>query len=202
MNPQNGQTPLDYLNQIAPQAPKKQPFRLTIKTVLLGAVVAIILIIILVIVANSVAASRKAPWQQLSARLKTTQSIAEDSTKYIKNSQLRTLNSSLRLHLTNTRRDLADPLARLGISTSKLPESITAKESATAITDRLTDARMNAKFDSTYAREMSYKLSTILALYQQLYKTSGGSTREFLKTAYDNLEPTQRGLAEFSASNE
>lgn len=176
---------------------------LTFRKVIIGAIIAVILVIILVAVAGSIGSSSKTPWQQLSARLAVTTKVASDSSTKLKNSQLRSLNSDLKLYLTNTTRDLATPLGKLSIDSAKLPAEVTKQENSTGITDRLENARLNAKFDSTYAREMSYQLSTILSLYQQLY-TSGGSTetKTFLKAAYDNLLPTQQAMANFSASTE
>ena len=203
MNPQHGQTSLDYLNQIAPHTPKSSGFRLNFRTVILGAIVAVILVIILVAITSAIGGSKKEPWQQLSAKLTVTQGVVESSTNKLKNSQLRSLNSDLKLYLANTQRDLATPLGQLDINPAKLPESVTKKENSTGITERLEDARLNAKFDSTYAREMSYQLSTIQALYLKLYKATGNTkTKAFLDNAYKNIGPTQKSFAEFSASNE
>ena len=203
MNPQNGQTPLDYLNQIAPQAPKKAAFTLNFRFVLLMLLVFIVLIVIIANIGNALSNATKGPWQQYAAQLAATTEIVDGSSGKIKNSQLRSLNSDLKIYLTNTQRDLATPLQQLGINPSKLPDSIMKKESSEAILARLEDGRLNAKFDSTYAREMSFQLAKTLALLQQLYKSNvGPQTKQFLKGAYDNLAPTYKTVSEFSASNE
>ncbi|MFZ1250318.1 MAG: hypothetical protein WAR37_02635 [Candidatus Microsaccharimonas sp.] len=203
MNPQNGQTPLDYLNQIAPQAPKTSRFGLNLRTIIIAAIAAILLVVILVVIANSIGGSRKEPWEQLAARLTVTGDVVNTSSSEIKNSQLRSLNSDIKLYITNTQRDLAVPLASLDINPSKLTKEIVAAENATGITERLEDGRLNAKFDSTYAREMTYQLATILALLQKLYSTSSkADTKAFLTTAYDNLKPTYDVVSDFSAANE
>jgi hypothetical protein len=176
---------------------------LNLKTVLVGAVVLIIIICIIAGIASAATGGRKTPWQQLSARLATTQAIANDATTKLKSSQLRSLNSDLKLYLTNTQRDLATPLEKNGIVANKLPESITLKEAGTDISTRLEDARLNAKFDSTYAREMSYQLATIMALYQKLYNQTGSeSTKSFLTSAYNNLSQTQKSFEDFSTTTE
>lgn len=203
MNPQNGQTPLDYLNQIAPETPKSSPFKLSLKTVIFGAIILVILVCIVAMVLSGVANARKQPWQKLSARLTTTQTISEDSTKKLKSSQIRSINSDLKLYLTNTKRDVAAPLGRADVDVAKLPASVVTQENGSAITERLEDARLNAKFDSTYAREMSYQLATLLALYQELYSSTGNTeTKTFLKASYDNLSPIQKEFADYSAANE
>lgn len=203
MNPSTNQTPLDYLNQIAPQAPKRPVFAWNIRTILLAGVAAIVLVIILVNVAGAIANAQKQPWQRLYAKLDATSSVVNDSSTRIKNSQLRSLNSDLKLYITNTQRDLAAPLANLNIVPKKIPASVLALESNTDMKQRLEIGRLNAKFDSTYAREMTYQVATILALLQQLYSAGAGpQTQAFLKTAYNNLGPTYTALSKFSASNE
>ena len=203
MNPQNGQTPLDYLNQIAPQAQKKPVFTLNWKTITLGILVLITLILILANVASGIANAQKEPWERYTARLAATGKMVDSSSGKIKNSQLRSLNSDLKLYITNTQRDLATPLANLGINPEKLPQSITKKENSEEALARLEDGRLNAMLDSTYAREMSYQLATTLALIQQLYKSNvSAPTKLFLEDAYKNLAPTYEAISKFSASNE
>jgi len=203
MNPQNGQTSLDYLNQIAPEAPKKPLFTLNLRTIILGAVALIVLIIIISSIAGAFSSARKEPWQRLSARLSATATIVDSSSTKIKNSQLRSMNSDLKLYITNTQRDLETPLKALGINATKLPKSVLTSESSEAMAARLEDGRLNAKYDSTYAREMSYQLATMLALLKQLYGSDiGPKTKESVKSWYNNLEPTYTAISEFSASNE
>lgn len=204
MNPQNGQTPLDYLNQIAPSGPKKAPlFALNLRTIIFGALLLVLLIIIVSVITGAISGAQKEPWQRFSARLTTTEEIVTKASGNIKNSQLRSLNSDLKLYLANTKRDLAAPLARQNIKPTEIPASIASQESGDDITSRLEDGRLNAKYDSTYAREMSYQTATLLALLQQLYKASAlTETKTYLQTAYDNLKPTYDALSAFSASNE
>ncbi|MGH7218443.1 MAG: hypothetical protein ACREGE_03335 [Candidatus Microsaccharimonas sp.] len=203
MNPQNGQTPLDYLNQIAPQAPKRQLFTLNVRSILFLAGIALILVIILVVIGNAVAGANREPWERLVARLDATSAVVDSSTSKIKNSQLRSYNSDIRLTITNTQRDLAEHLVRRDIEAKKITPSIVTQETTTGITERLEDGRLNAKYDSTYAREMSYQLATILSLLERLYAAGGSqATKDFLSTTYDNLKPSYDAISKFSASNE
>lgn len=149
MNPPNGQTPLDYLNQIAPEMPKKPGFGLNLRTVVFFGGIAVVLVIILVIIVSVVTNARKEPWQQLSVRLATTQTITDDATKKLKNSQIRSANSTLNLYLTNTQRDLAPILKSQNIIIKEIPASIKTSEAGTAMIARLEDGRLNGKFDST-----------------------------------------------------
>jgi len=202
MNPPNGQSPLDYLNQIAPQAPKRQGFGLNLKTVLIGGALLIVLVIILAIVVNSTTSGRKTSWEQLSLRLATTEKVATSATPLIKSSQLRSYNSDLKLYLANTQRDLAAPLTALNIVPAKIDKTLVSKEAGTELTAALEDGRLNAKYDSTYAREMGYQLATILTLLKELYGKSSASQQTFLQTAYDNLYPTYTSIQSFSTTTE
>lgn len=202
MNP-NGQTPLDYLNQIAPQAPKKQGFGLNLKTVVIVAGGLLVLTLIIGIIAGLVGSGPATDWQRLSLRLATTEAIAEDSDALIKNSQLRSINSEIKLYITDTNRDLTTRLEAKKIDPEKASDTIIAAEANADMLDRLESGRLNAKYDSTYAREMTYQIGTILALYQKLNSsTNSAADKEFLANAYENLAPIQQRLTNFSASSE
>ena len=202
MNPQQ-QTPYDYLDQIAPQA-VKHPFMLN-KTrlfVLVG-IIAVIIVIILSVIVGAISSARKDPWERLAARVDATAAVANSSEGKIKNSELRSINSNVKISLTNTTRDLIAPLITANVNSKKLSKPILEQESSTKMIARLEDARLNAKYDSTYAREMNYQLSNLLTLLKQLYSTSSNEkNKTFLKATYDNFAPVQQSLAEFSASNE
>lgn len=194
--------PTDYLNQIAPQAPKKALFTFGIKQMILIGVALVVLVSILAIVVNGIAGGKKEPLEHLAARLNATQVVVNDAQVNLKSSELRSLNSNLKLYMTNTNRDIAAPLLAVGINTAKPNKSIVASEATTALSARLEDARLNAVFDRTYAREMAYQLSTIMTLINQDYKaTRNVQLRTFLKSAYDNLQPTQESFANFAPAD-
>ena len=199
MNPNNQQTSLDYLNQISTSTSPKKPFILN-KFVLLGAG-AIILFIIIIIIGSFLSGGSK-PIEQLAARLNATDSILSDATPKVKSSQLRTFNSNLKIYLTNTIRDLTPILTKQKIDIKKLSPNITASENTTPTLAILEDARLNVVYDRTYAREMSYKLTTVLALMNQiLLSTTDTDLKTFLNSAITNLEPTQKQFADFNAAN-
>ena len=202
MNPPNGQAPLDYLNQIAPQTPKRPLFELNFRTIVFGAIILVVLVIIISIISSSISNAQKQPWQHLSARLETTAAIVDDAGPKLKSSQLRSANSDLKLYFTNTQRDLAPYLTRLGIAPKKLPGSVVTAESATAILADLENGRLNAKYDTTYSREMGYRLATLIALQQQLINSHSGTTKVFLQKAHDNLYPTYKAIESFDRTSE
>lgn len=194
MNPPNGQTPLDYLNQIAPEAQKKPLFALNLRTIIIAGVGLIGIVLILTAIAGGVGDGKKEPWQRLSARLDATQTVADSATKHIKSSELRTTNGNLRLLLSNTQRDLKAPLAKLEIIPEKINPKIAEEEASEPMLGRLEDARLNARYDTAYAREMSYQLATLLALLSDVYKSSSAETKTILETAYNNLKPIHKSL--------
>lgn len=193
----------NYLDQIAPQIVKKMPFNLSKRQLTLGAglLAAILIVIILVIVVNL--GSNKKPLEQLAARLQSTETIAKAADTNIKSSQLRALNSNLTIYLTNTNRDIAAPLLEVKIDVTKLDKTVIADEAGTDIIARLNDARLNAVYDSTYAREIAFRLGTTVALMQQINgSTSNKDLKSFLGSAITNLQPTQKAFTDFNDTND
>ncbi|CAN5373776.1 hypothetical protein BH10PAT4_BH10PAT4_3830 [soil metagenome] len=200
MEPTTPQQPLsmDYLNKIAPQAPKsKLPFTKK-QMIILGILgIAVIIAIILMIVIGG--GGIKKYEEQLAARLIGTETIANDSTTKIKSTSMRALNSNLKIYMTNTNRDIAAPLAKDGINTSKLDKTLLTSESGTDANARLEDARLNGVYDRTYAREMAYRLATIVTLMKKIQgSTSNKTLQTFLVSALTNLEPTQKQFSDFN----
>ncbi len=191
----------DYLNQIAPKAPKKSLFSMNNPILIATSVV---LILVISIIALNIAASGKYDIsEQLAARLNTTESTIEASSTNIKNSQLKALNSSLKLSITNIIRDMTPILKSKNINISKLNSKIIAIESDELLLSRLEDARLNAIFDRTYAREISYKLSTVLTLISQNIKnTNNSDLKDLLIKSKSDLEPIQKQFAQFNSVNE
>jgi len=191
---------IDYLNQIAPQAPRK--IKLSILQIVLIAVGALAIIVTLSIVISSLASVGKNNLQHLAARLQSTDTIVGNAQSKITNTNLRALNSNLKIYLTNTNRDIAAPLLKQNVTVSKLDKTIVSSESGTDMTNRLEDARLNAVYDRTYAREIAYRLATIIALMNKIYSsTNSTSLKTFLKDSITNLAPTQSSFENFNATN-
>ncbi len=198
----NTQAPIDYLNQIAPQ-----PKRPGVDKRAVGAVVAIIVTVLtivigfLIFISNS-AAGPKTSMVTLAARMQAMQEVSDKAQKNIKSSQLRSVNSNLKILLTNANRDIAAPLAIEKIDVTKLDKTAVAKEKADKITATLEDARLNATFDDTYAREMGFKLATIAVLMQQISEQSKSkSMQEFLLETDENLQPIKQQLESFNSTD-
>lgn len=192
----------NYLDQIAPQAPKKDLFKFGPKLLILVLGIIILLVGIMAFAFNASNTAKKQPLETLYARLTTTETIATAAQTKLKSSELRSLNSNLKIYLANTNRDVADPLLAAGIDVKKISKTVTAAESPDEINARLEDARLNAVYDRTYAREMAYQLDTLITLMKQIYKsTSSTKLKEFLQATFDSLEPTQKSFEAFNAAN-
>lgn len=203
MNPSDQKQVLDvdYLNNIAAQPAKK--LRFNQRQLLIGGIVLAVAVFLLTVLAVGILGGKSdQPLQRLAARLQATEKIVSDAQSKLKSTELRTLNSNLKIFLTNTNRDATAPLADQNINTAKLDKTVAAAEAGTEMTSRLEDARLNAVFDRTYAREMSYQLETITTLIEQI-KSSSKNTglTTFLDNTSTNLKPTQKAFADFNAVN-
>lgn len=188
--------PGEYLTQISSHAPKKPNIFRDQPLIAAGAVAILLLIIIIII--SSLSGNSKLT-EKLAARLTTTEQTAQSATTNLKSSQLRALNSSLKSYFANTINDITPILASDNVKIKSLDKNILADESNTDLLATLEDARLNAIYDRTYAREMAYQLDTILTLMLQIYNnTSNKDLKTFLDNARKNLEPWQKEFADFN----
>lgn len=191
-----------YLDQIAPPSAGKSSV-FSQKPVLIGAIcLGVIILITIISIVSSILSSNIGPTERLAARLMSTKSTVSSSVKNLKSTKLRALNSTLGVYLTNTIRDATPILASDGIQIGELGKKVTAAESNEKLLATLEDARLNAIFDRTYAREIAYQLDTTLTLMRQIYKSTGNKElKNFLDSAYKSLEPTQKQFADYNAAN-
>lgn len=188
--------PGEYLNQIAAQGPKKPNIFRDQPLILAGAVA--ILLLIIIIVVSSLSGNSKLT-EKLAARLTTTEQTAQSATTNLKSSQLRALNSNLKSYFANAINDITPILASDNIKIKSLDKNVLTAESNADLLSTLEDARLNAVYDRTYAREMAYQLDTIMTLMLQIYNnTSNKELRTFLDNARKNLEPWQKEFADFN----
>jgi outer membrane murein-binding lipoprotein Lpp len=200
MNPDQNPYPVDYLNQIAPEQPKQGMNNKMFFLLIGGGLLVAAVVGILALSGGSNGPTQK--MQRLAARLTTLQTVASDAQRNIKSGQLRSTNSTLTIFLTNANRDIAEPLSKNSVDIKKIDTKITASENGEKLKTTLEDARLNATFDRTYAREMSYQLETVAALMKDIYtNTNSKSLKTFLEATDTNLQPIKLQLAEFNAAN-
>lgn len=164
------------------------------------------MLITVVIVVVSIASSGNTPTKQLTlvgastARL---QELTEGANNNIQSSELRSINSSLTLALTNVNRELADPLKAQNIRINNAKKDATVGavgKEYEQVAQRLEDARLNGIYDRTYVRELSYLLKTLHANMEQLYKsTPSESLKTILETNDNNITPLLENLTAFQA---
>lgn len=196
------QHPIDYLDSIS-TVPRKPAGGMSNKLffgVILGALLVFVFVGALILL--NAGPSSQENLSRLSVRLENLQKISDDAGKKAVSSTLRATNINLALALTNANRDLAEILTANGIDPKKISSTIKDEEKTDELTEKLEDARLNAIFDRTYAREMSYQLETLLVLIKQLEtSTQDSAEKEFLMTLRTNLEPLQKQFSEFTAAS-
>lgn len=200
MYPDQNQYSIDYLNQIAP-APKKPGLGNKLFFIIIGVGLLLAIIVGLSLLSGG-SAGPTTKLETLAARLQTLQKVADAAQPNIKSSELRSTNSNLSIILTNANHDIATPLTNNSINPKNLDKSIRAQENGSALTAKLEDARLNAVYDQTYAREMNYQLTTVVILMKDLYQSSSSkSLKTFLQATDTNIEPIKQQLASFNPTN-
>ena len=186
----------DYLNQIAIKPQGKFHFS-QLQMIIFGGVSLVLVLIALITVINIVNGPNRS-FERLMVRLQSTEIIVGDSQAKLNDTELRSLNSSLKIYLTNANRDITPLLSKERITNMNHDTTIAREESGSNISARLEDARLNAVFDRTYTREMSYLLETTITLLRQLYSSSSSaSTKDFLNTTINNFVPVQKSFEDF-----
>lgn len=191
---------IDYLNQIAPK-PARRGFnnQILVFAAIGGGILILIIIVASLLGAGSVPTTNM---ETLAARLETLTTISQDAQVNIKSNQLAGINSELNIFLTNADHDMATPLLNNGIDVKNLDKTIVAAENGSSLKAKLDDARLNAVFDRTYAREMSYELETVHSLMQTIYNsTRSTSMKSFLQTTDSNLAPIKQQMDTFDATS-
>jgi len=187
----------DYLNQISSHVPQNKNILTGKPSILIVGIAAVILLIIIMGISSLFSGGIK-PTEQLAARLLSTESTANSATANLKSSQMRELNTDLRSFLTNTIRDITPILTSEKINIKSLDKKVLTAESDADLLEVLNDARLNAVYENTYAREMAYRLDTILNLMLQINNNSSNrNLKTFLTNARTELEPLQKRFQDF-----
>ncbi|MDB5177910.1 MAG: hypothetical protein JWO61_293 [Candidatus Saccharibacteria bacterium] len=168
---------------------------------LIGGGVLLLIILILFIVSSN-GGTKTVSLERLGLRLQTLQKITTDAQKNIKSSSLRSINSNLKTSLINTNRDIASPLTAAKVDLKKTDKQLVTEENGEALTASLENARLNATFDRTYAKEMAYQLDRTTVLMNSLLKsTKSTSLKTFLGTSTKDLSALQKQFAQYNSAN-
>lgn len=192
--------PIDYLNQIAPQQKKSFGFSRKHLAIFGGLVLLGFIAFAVVAILQGGKPSITALSNQVLTRVGATSTIAKDSKKNLQSRDLDALNSSLAIQLTNTQTGLAEAFTAAGVVVGEA-KNIKADDTSAETTQKLDDARLNGIFDRVYAREMSFRLATIMAQLDSIHRsTNDAGLRDYLEETYKNLEPLQKQLEDYSAT--
>lgn len=201
MNPNDYQYPVDYLNQIAPE-PQKKGLEAK-KLFLLGGLAIVVALIIFFVLGALSGGNTSRGLPNIPLRLETLQKISDDSQKNIKSSELRSINGSLSVLLTGSSTSIAAPLAKSGVDVKKIDSKLKENEKTYSeqLAAKLDDARLNAVFDRTYAREMSFELAKLNAdIKRAIATTRNTDLKNALTKVSGDSGDIKKQLDKFSAT--
>jgi hypothetical protein len=191
---------MNYLDTIAAQ-PQVKTMNPMLLWVIIGGVLVFAAVVIMLVLSAGGGSTDKVT--RFGARVSSLQTVSTESQETIKSGGLRTLNSSLGLVLTNTNRELQEPLTALGVKIDNEKQSTVAAVAAETeeLKQRLEDARLNATFDRTYAREITFYLKSLRTEMRDIYSsTKSDELKEVLETTDANLAPLLTGFSDFNES--
>lgn len=191
---------IDYLNQIAPQ-PQRRPGGQ--KWLIIGLILGVLAVVVIALTAfANMSGGPSRDLERLSARLTSLQTITDAAQPNITHGELRSSNSNLSIFLSNTNRDIVEPLENNGINPKKLDKALIESESYTDMVSTLEDARLNGVYDSVYVREMGLRLAELNALMGRIHSTTRSqSMKEFLVTSDTSLEAIRTQLKTIGESS-
>ena len=140
----------------------------------------------------------------LNLRLTSLQKIADTQQRQLRDNNLRSINAAFSLYLSNTLRDIKDPIAKSGVNEKTVTKELSADEAAfsSGVTTKFEEAKLNVILDRTYAREMVYQIGVLRNMMTTVHKNTDNQE---LKTALETSDPSfvqsARGFEEFAGSN-
>ncbi len=190
---------IDYLDQIsAPQKHIVAPRPLILLGIIGVGIVAIIGFGLMIF--NSSGTSDLERVAGLNLRLATLQKIADAQQPSLRDNDLRSTNAAFSLYLSNTARDMKDPLAALGITEKSISKKLTTTENtlSTDINAEFEEAKLNVMLDRTYAREMAYQVGVLRNMMASVYKnTTNKKLKTTLETSDPSFQQTAKGFEKF-----
>ena len=196
----DGIAPIDYLNQIAPK--EKVSFGFSRKQVaIVGGLILLGFVgFAIATVLQGGKPNISALSQQVTTKIGATTVIARESQKHLRSRELDALNSSLSIQLTNAGTGLTNAFTEVGIAVAPIKDA-KVDDTSEETNTKLEEGRLNGMFDRVYAREMAYRLSTIMLQINTIYlMTDNAKLKEHLETTYKSFEPLRKQLEEYSAT--
>ncbi len=194
---------VDYLNQIA--TPIEEKTKLGSK-IFIGGVI-LLGVIVIFLIGTSIVGGYKSPDQQiveLNIRLNAIQDISKKNQRKLRDSSIRSFNSSLTLQTSTAINNLEAVMAKRNIKEDKYKKKIDiSKELITKeLGDKLEEAELNIMLDRAYAREMTYQIGLIRSSINSIKRHDNSpEMKTFLENNEQSLSTLETSFNEFQGSN-
>lgn len=168
-----------------------------IPLMILGIVAVLLLALVAIMAITSAQPNPTQMGNKLLRQVTSTVEITTLAEKNLKSGELVSLNSTLKSQLTGASASLTASLTTAGIKLEKAStgSKAAALEGGQEVVDKLEEARLLSTYDRAYARELSYRLSLILAQLTTVHNnTNSAQLKKQLSTTYDNLKPLKDQL--------
>lgn len=194
---QQTETPMDYLNSIAAPTQTKMisPWLLWLA---IGGFLAVLLVIGSALVFGG-GESKVERYNNFLYRVQSLEGLTKDSAKKIKSSQLLAANGSLSTIIGGAEAEITkySPSAN-NKKALKAPKDSPILAEFVALDARLDDARLNVRFDTIYAREVTYQISKLRAEINMVYnETKSPGLQTYLVTFDKDLEGLAKQFTKF-----
>lgn len=194
---------IDYLNKLAGVKAGSSLAAPSQKIILIGvgAFLALSLAVLLLVFSGKEGPAGPSTSQTLYTAIFNESQITKSANKNIRDSKLSALNSAFNGQLLNDLTAMTEPLAKRGIDAKELQKAAKKVRAYDEILDELTDARLNATYDTAYARHVEYELKNIVMLMERIEKYSSNKTMvEYVKKDVGNYKSLQDGLEAYDES--
>ena len=188
----------NYLDSIAPAPPRAKFFSGSFGKIFF-ALIGLFVIAVSIIVAFS-GKDNTADLQQVTVRLQNFSQIAKAAQPNIRSGNLSATNSSFEIWLTSNTAQAEDLLAKGGVKKSQYSKDMVASEKTLSdnLTQKFTDAQLNARLNSVYASTMASETQKIINMLNTMSKKSASKQiRDYAKTASTNLVQIQQQFDKF-----
>lgn len=192
---------IDYLNQISAPQQVKKPNPLLLMIVALGGLLAIMAFGFIIFNSGPKTVDKVA---SLNIRLGSLQQLATTAQRSLRDNDLRSINAEFLLYLSNTLRDIKEPVQKLGASSEGVTKPLASKEAAyvSALQSEFEEAKLNVMFDRAYAREMAYQINVVRSQMSTVYKNTSSTTlKQALETSDASLAQSNKRFTGFSGVN-
>lgn len=133
--------------------------------------------------------------QRLTARMQSLHDISSDVHDNIQNSDLRKINSDVRILSIGGVNRLREPFTNAGMG--EVSGSIQAAEEDLTSQEELEEARLMGTFDTTYVRFLDAKIDTILPLLTEIYdNTNNPEVRAALEQTFNDFTHLKQLVAD------